>query len=267
MQRVLVVATDAAFHPPDGTHQKSEADTIAALNAQDIIVIGLKAGDAGGELDALAAATGGSVQPLSDDGANIATAILNALAELTTDVWWTEDCGPELDVSLDPTVHENVPGETTVNFAETIAVPNETEPGDYNCTVTFWANEYPEEGAEIGSQAIHIKVIPIPVSLDIKPMSCPNPINISAKGVPPVAIAGAEDLDVSTIDPATVKLEGVAPLRWDWSDVATPFDPWTGKADCWADCSEDGPDGYMDLSLKFKMQEVIDAVAPVEDGE
>ena len=110
MQRVLVVATDAAFHPPDGTHQKSEADTIAALNAQDIIVIGLKAGDAGGELDALAAATGGSVQPLSDDGANIATAILNALAELTTDVWWTEDCGPELDVSLDPTVHENVPG-------------------------------------------------------------------------------------------------------------------------------------------------------------
>jgi len=269
VQRVLVVATDAPFHTPadGGPHVNDHDSTLAALQAENIIVIGLKAGDAGGELDALAAATGGSVQPLSDDGANIATAILNALAELTTDVWWTEDCGPELDASLDPMVHENVPGETTVNFTETIAVPNETEPGDYYCKVTFWANEYPEEGSEIGTQDIHVKVIPIPVPLDIKPTSCPNPINITAKGVLPVAILGAEDLDVSTIDPASLALEGVAPLRWDWSDVATPFEPWTGKADCWMDCTEEGPDGYMDLTLKFKTQEVIAAVGEVADGE
>jgi hypothetical protein len=62
-------------------------------------------------------------------------------------------------------------------------------------------------------------------------------------------------------------LEGVPPLRWDWSDVATPFDPWTGKADCWMDCTEDGPDGYMDLTLKFKTQEVIGALEGIADGE
>lgn len=267
VQRVLVVATDNLFHTPDGTHQNSEASTIAALQAENIIVIGLKGPGAGGELDALAAATGGSVQPLSSDGANIATAILDALAELRTDVWWTENCGPDLDVSLTPDVYHDVPGETVLNFAETIAVPNETEPGDYYCTVTFWANDYPEEGAEIGMQDIHVEVIPIPVPLDIKPTSCPNPINVTAKGVLPVAILGAEDLDVSTIDPATIKLEGVPPLRWDWSDVATPFEPWTGKADCWMDCTEDGPDGYMDLTLKFKTQEIVAAVGEVADGE
>jgi hypothetical protein len=240
---------------------------VAALNAEDIILIGLKAGAAGTELDDLAAATGGSVQPLSSDGSNIADAILDALAELTTDVWWTQDCGPALDVSLTPDVYYGVSGNTVLNFTETIAVPNSTPPGDYNCTVTFVANEYPEEGAEIGSQAIHVEVIPIPVPLDIKPTSCPNPINMTAKGVLPVAILGAEDLDVSTIDPASLALEGVAPLRWDWSDVATPFEPWTGKADCWMDCTEEGPDGYMDLTLKFKTQEVIAAVAEVADGE
>jgi hypothetical protein len=269
VQRVLVVATDAPFHTPadGGPHVNDHDSTLAALQAESIIVIGLKAGDAGGELDALAAATGGSVQPLSDDGANIATAILNALAELTTDVWWTVECDAGLNVSLTPEVVYGVLGNTTLDFVETIAVPNETDPGDYYCTVTFWANEYPEEGAEIGTQDIHVEVIPIPVPLDIKPTSCPNPMNITAKGVLPVAILGAEDLDVSTIDPASLALEGVSPLRWEWSDVATPFEPWTGKSDCWMDCTEEGPDGYTDLTLKFETQEVIAAMGELADGE
>jgi hypothetical protein len=137
VQRVLVVATDAPFHPPDSTHVNDYASTVAALNAEDIILIGLKVGAAGTELDDLAAATGGSVQPLSSDGSNIADAILDALAELTTDVWWVEDCGPDLNVSLIPDVYYDVLGETVLNFDETIIVPNTTAPGDYNCTVTF----------------------------------------------------------------------------------------------------------------------------------
>ena len=47
---VLVVATDAAFHTPDGTHVNDSASTTAALQAQDILVIGLKAPGAGTEL-------------------------------------------------------------------------------------------------------------------------------------------------------------------------------------------------------------------------
>jgi hypothetical protein len=267
VQHVLVVATDAPFHTPDGTHVNDEAATIAALNAEDIILIGLKAPGAGSELDALATATGGSVQPLSSDGANIATAILDALEELTADVWWTEDCGPALDVSLTPDVYYDVLGNTSLDFVETVAVPNATPPGDYYCAVTFLAGEYGVEGAEIGTQDIHVEVIPIPVPLDIKPTSCPNPVNTKSKGVLPVAILGAEDFDVSLIDPATIELAGATPLRWAWSDAATPFEPWLGKSDCREDCTSEGPDGYLDLTLKFRTQEVLAGLGSIENRE
>ena len=79
---VLVVATDATFHTPDGTHQNDSATTTTALLAQDIRVIGLKAPGAGTELDTLATNTGGSVQPLSSDGMNIGSAIVAGLGNL-----------------------------------------------------------------------------------------------------------------------------------------------------------------------------------------
>jgi hypothetical protein len=110
-------------------------------------------------------------------------------------------------------------------------------------------------------------VPPRPVPVDIKPTSCPNPLNTKDKGVVPVAILGTEGFDVGQIDPASVELEGVSPLRWAWEDVATPFAPFVGKEDCFADCHEEGPDGYMDLTLKFDAQEVVAALGDVEDGD
>jgi hypothetical protein len=109
-------------------------------------------------------------------------------------------------------------------------------------------------------------VPPIEVPVDIKPMSCPNPINTGQKGLIPVAILGTEDFDVATIDPAGVRLEGVAPLRWAYEDVATPYEPYIGKEGAFA-CTMAGPDGYMDLSLKFKAQEVVAALGDVSDGD
>ncbi|MGD8554946.1 MAG: hypothetical protein PVJ32_05870 [Anaerolineales bacterium] len=159
--RVLVAATDAPFHlpGPGKPHVNTQASTLAALQAQEIVVIGLKAPGAGGELDALAAATGGSVQPLCPSGADIAEAIIAALEELTTDVWWEADCDPELWVDLSPPVHTDVPGDTTVWFEETIGVANDAVPGEYSCTVRFIANKYPDEGTEIGEQTIRITVL------------------------------------------------------------------------------------------------------------
>lgn len=113
------------------------------------------------------------------------------------------------------------------------------------------------------------KVAPRPyieVPLDIKPQSCPNPLSVKAKGVLPVAILGTEDLDVTQVDPASVLLEGVAPLRWALEDVATPFEPFISKEDC-LDCTDEGPDGYMDLTLKFKAEEVAAALGEVDDGD
>ncbi|MFW9842538.1 MAG: hypothetical protein ACFFES_16700, partial [Candidatus Thorarchaeota archaeon] len=96
------------------------------------------------------------------------------------------------------------------------------------------------------------------VALDIRPGSCPNPINGTSahgkgKAVLPVAIMGTADSDVHDIDPTTVTLNGTSPVRWNYEDVgAPPDDP---DEEC--ACSEAGPDGYTDLNLKFYSAEVV----------
>lgn len=104
------------------------------------------------------------------------------------------------------------------------------------------------------------------VPFDVKPGSCRNPLNVQSQGVLPVAILGIDGFDVTDIDPESVRVEGVAPLRWSVEDVATPFEPFTGKEDAF-DCTEEGPDGFDDLTLKFSRQDVIAAVGEVEDGD
>jgi len=100
----------------------------------------------------------------------------------------------------------------------------------------------------------------IPVFVDIKPQSCPNPLNLKSKGVLPVAVLGTEDFDVTQIDPATVVLsredvdEAVPVLRWAYEDVATPFE---GEL---CDCHTLGPDGYLDLTLKFSTPELVETL-------
>jgi hypothetical protein len=59
------------------------------------------------------------------------------------------------------------------------------------------------------------------VALDIKPTSCPNPLNPKSQGVLPVAILGTEYFDVSDIDVSTILLEAVFPRRARIEDVAT----------------------------------------------
>jgi hypothetical protein len=104
------------------------------------------------------------------------------------------------------------------------------------------------------------------VPVDVKPTSCPNPLKIGEKGVLPVAILGTGDFDVNSVDPASVKLEGVSPVRWTLEDVATPFEPFTGKA-AEFDCNTLGPDGRQDLAFKFDHRTVVDALGAVTDGE
>lgn len=106
----------------------------------------------------------------------------------------------------------------------------------------------------------------IAVPVDIKPTSCRNPFNVGQGGVTPVAILGTGDFDVSEVDPATVMLAGVEPLRWAYEDVATPFEPYIGKVDPF-DCTTEGSDGFMDLTLKFKSRELAAAISPVSDGD
>lgn len=97
----------------------------------------------------------------------------------------------------------------------------------------------------------------LPVMIDIKPGACPNPLNPTSKGVLPVAIVGTEEFDVMAIDPSTIRISrsgmdaGVAPVRWSMEDVSMPLegDP--------CQCSDRQKDGYTDLMLKFRTQEVV----------
>jgi hypothetical protein len=86
----------------------------------------------------------------------------------------------------------------------------------------------------------------IPVSVDIKPGSCPNPFNLKSRGVLPVAILGTDTFDVAAIDAASIHLEGVPAIRSNYEDVTRPV---MDGFPC--ECTTAGPDGFMDLTLKF----------------
>ncbi len=114
------------------------------------------------------------------------------------------------------------------------------------------------------------KIAPPPpivlVDFDIHPTSWPNPINTKSQGLTPTAILGSEDFDVTTVDPATLYLdlpEGmVYPVNWAYEDVTMPVDNGWECND-----TEMGPDGFMDLTLKFNTQELVMALGEVYDGD
>ena len=77
---------------------------------------------------------------------------------------------------------------------------------------------------------------PIDVSVDIKPGSDVNPINLKSRGVVPVAVLTTEDFDAADVDPATVEFAGATPLRWTMEDIDR--------------------DGDYDMLFHFKTQEL-----------
>ena len=106
------------------------------------------------------------------------------------------------------------------------------------------------------------------VSLDIKPGSCPNPLygtdQTRGKAVLPTAILGTADFDVHDVNPESITLNGVSPLRWSYEDVSTPAD----KSNDSCACTEDGPDGFADLTLKFDRNAIEATLVnpPTKDG-
>ncbi len=105
------------------------------------------------------------------------------------------------------------------------------------------------------TEILRVSLAPITISIDIMPDSCPNPLDISSRGVLPVAVLGMRYFDVFEIDVASVRLMGVAPFRSNYEDVSTlTADP----LEC--DGISQGPDGFTDLTLKFDKKKVIKAL-------
>jgi hypothetical protein len=114
------------------------------------------------------------------------------------------------------------------------------------------------------------------ISFDIHPRSCPNPFNIQwlenidkgkgndnsktkKGGVMPTAIAGSGYFDVTDINISSIRLENVISIKTAYEDVTEPV---SSSEPC--ACNAGGPDGFMDLIIKFSRQEIAAAIGPVE---
>jgi hypothetical protein len=123
---------------------------------------------------------------------------------------------------------------------------------------------------------------------DIKPTSCPNPLNIKPyredealakitgigpvdglddrrppEGVLPVAILGSMDFDVRDINPGSLRINDVGWERYEYEDVAEP----AYDVDDYCGCTKDGPDRFTDLTMKFKSKLIIPTLGLVENGD
>ena len=85
--------------------------------------------------------------------------------------------------------------------------------------------------------AVEIEYIFLSVTIDIKPGSSTNPINLKSNGMIPVAILSSSAFDAKTVDPTSVK-----------------FGP--GGAGSWGSTLTDvNGDGILDLLLHFRAQQ------------
>ena len=193
------------------------------------------------ELDFVSASDGGVYDPVE--------------RTVTWDLGDISAGAPVPTLLLEVEVNENAQPDTTIyNYA--------TIDGDQIPPTTVIDQDPLDPGDDPGTPVLPFRPVPV----DIKPASCPNPLNLKSKGVLPVAILGTDSFDATQVDPSTITLQGVAPVRWAIEDVAAPYSPYIGKESCW-NCTTAGPDGYSDLTLKFDTQAIVEALGEVEDGD
>ena len=107
-------------------------------------------------------------------------------------------------------------------------------------------------------------------AVDVHPTSCPNPFRLGSRGWYPAAIVGTDSVDVTTIDPGSIRLSGpggdATPTHWAIEDVTTPYEG-TASADDRDGCTTDGADGTLDLTVKFTSSDVQAALGSVQKGD
>ena len=164
------------------------------------------------------------------------------------------------------------PGSPCIDAADNTAVPPEiTTDLDGNPRFVDDPNT-PDTGngdppiVDMGAYEFQPELV-ITAKLDIKPGSCPNPVNVRSRGVVPMAVVGTAAFDVTQIDRSTLTLArtdgvggSVTPLTGPpgpgihVEDAATPFE---GEL---CNCHELTGDGIDDLGLKFSTPEMVAAL-------
>ncbi len=199
----------------------------------------------------------------------------------------TDDAGNSATCSFDVTVVDNEPPTitcppdivTNTDPGQCGAVVTYAVTGTDNCPVTVSCNPSSGSFFPVGTSTVNctatdasgntatcsFKVTVISrAEIDVKPRSCPNPLNIVEMGVIPVAILGGNPcFNLNDIDLSTVLLNGVAPLRYLTDDVASPVP--NRRDGC--DCTTLGRDGFLDLIFYFDAKQVIATLGAVNNGD
>ncbi len=286
-QKIIIWAGDWPGHvtgdesgasgtPPFGYYPSLSA-TIAALNAQGILVFGLNTSDVSSGInmpypdpwwgstssepvqqqqDVITKATGGSsFYEVGSGGPSIEEAIVTSIVggvEILSNITLSLN-GDDGDFTVSPWSQTRVGTWTADDSPVTGCFTfDATAPGFEglaNFDMVLLGN-----GAELDRSSVCLDTV-IKVPLDIKPSSWPNPLNVKSNGVLPVAIPGTKDFDILKVNPETLKLEGVSLQKFNYEDVCTYND------------QSKGPDGLLDLTMKFDMQEIVSAIGPVNDGQ
>ena len=115
-------------------------------------------------------------------------------------------------------VTQGANGSVAINEDET-TVTYTPDPGFSGTdTFTYTASDG-KGGTDTATVTVTVNPVVIRVTIDIKPSSDPNSINLGSKGVVPVAVLTTDDFDASEVDPETVEFAGAEPERWTSEDM------------------------------------------------
>jgi hypothetical protein len=98
-------------------------------------------------------------------------------------------------------------------------------------------------------------------AIDIIPARCANEVTLGTKGQIRVVVLGSDDVIVSNIVTSTVRLAGAAPRGSFVYDVMRRVD----AEPC--NCHDAGQDGYKDLVLTFRIEDVLASLGSATGGD
>lgn len=168
------------------------------------------------------------------------------------------------DVTGEPTASSTCPGDITFTYQDASLVGTSCIARRFDAVIqrTWTATD------ACGNTASCVQLIDIVRqiwNLDIKPTSCPNPINVGSNGgnaQVSIAILGTAFQDVTNIDPASIAIwredctaGPVYPNDANYQDVSAPANRVNR-----CDCTTAGPDGFVDLRLRFGRLDLVNGL-------
>ena len=195
----------------------------------------------------------GTVTVTPENSSNPVGATLKVTATTDESLWW-----PGLHFAIVDGPNSPYEGDVGTIYDNGIEVSTFTYVSNGQAgvdTIEVYANYWDGTYTAKGSASVEwIDDSPKSASVDL--VARPK-LNVKRKGALKVAICSSGNLRVHDVNPESMKLMGVEPVRWKYKDK---------------DYCPGGEDGFVDLVVKFKNREVVKSLEgslkrPLVDGE